>query len=1488
MNALNLSIGVPEEMERLGWVLVHFVWQGALVGILTWIGLALRKKSSAQSRYLFLCGALLSCLLFPCVTWTLLDKHTQHPLGVTTDRGLGSFDPHLATTPLITTTTGVVPFTPEVKKVSLFQDFSLEQIERSIKAALPSLVVVWSLGVIFLSLRLLHGWLQLRHLCASGIPVRDRIWVERLDELSQRLGIRRTVCLLESILIEVPAVIGWLRPVILVPATFLTGLPADQIEAILAHELAHIRRHDYFANLIQIAVETLLFYHPVVWWISRAIREERENCCDDLALGIVGDKAIYVTALASLEESRSLPMAITMSAAGGSLLQRIRRILGAEKRKDSSWLVVITILVVAAIVGSVFGETKQHAKAEKKPASAKVPMQVEIETRYLVVPQRGLEKLRLEKQVIDWLNVSAPIVDPRILALAGVYTDTEFQSVLHALSQQPGADLLSAPKVTVTSGRKASIEVHQPKNSYPAASQNQSGGTNQAASAFKPLIPRGPFEGVQLDAEPTVCVYQQAIDLRLCPQVTIHGNSIGVDTEITVYDGQTVVFEASTPGDEQKHLFVFVTVRLVDPTGAPLNKPAYTLNVTCVDQSGTPLAGASVKAEWPDHSTNLTTDSNGMASIALPATRPPYLSARVRKEGFVPKIINWTLKQPDSNLPSEYTLNMEKVQSIGGFVKNEDGQSVENAKVVLIIRGSSMGGEEEVHNDIWERRVTTDKEGKWHFDEAPSDLHSLSVTLEHPDYISNERIDPRPADDDFKQQKAVLIAHNGVPVDGTVTDEKGNPIEGVDVTYGEAGSETRSYPQAKTDSKGHYKFGGFSIKKSYLAPILTFTSNDHAPVMVELPSLTPSKPINVVMKTGKLLRVRFIDQQGNAIKKVTLDADTWKGHRPFKCLSFSSDTNGVVIWDHAPESPITYAVDTDGFQYQSPIFEPKDEVQTYQLNHPTVVTGRVIDAVTKKPITDYKLIPGRGYTGTSYDLSWDRGSATHLLTDTYRYIFDRPVQNRLSTPPVDGFHRILIEAPGYELGVSRPIRNDEETVSIDFELKPALTIPGTVTAADGSVVKNAQIIFVSHAVNAMTITGGIYKNDGRLEILTANDRGEYALPPEDENYPIAIIQPDAGYLTTSYNALKSAPNVRLLPWGQIHLTSADTNPVVPTTGDVKAFIGDQPKFDFRAGEPEKQADGTLLYRHLAKGPIWLGVRSGTYPGPQIHKGMVVNVENGETAEANWQVDKLESYEPGKKPMSDELLKKLIHQDKERVKDPRSTNSESKSPEAISANTPTHPVQDTNDSTLTAATNKTMAAQTPGKSGSETQEKLTPERVAALTAPVKVDPKERILVEISGVGKAELNTSSKEDVTMGHSDDFLYPKRFDPPQKLTSTNSPIVTPSFPKDFKNEKLGLKIQLHAERVGSVIALYGVVERTQFMGFIDNTTGELQGPVVDKHTGVILTTNTINQPMFQKDISSFYLTAIPGKSYEVPFFQGKNHTGKKAETHTIKVTLQ
>ena len=184
------------------------------------------------------------------------------------------------------------------------------------------------------------------------------------------------------------------------------------------------------------------------------------------------------------------------------------------------------------------------------------------------------------------------------------------------------------------------------------------------------------------------------------------------------------------------------------------------------------------------------------------------------------------------------------------------------------------------------------------------------------------------------------------------------------------------------------------------------------------------------------------------------------------------------------------------------------------------------------------------------------------------------------------------------------------------------------------------------------------------------------------------------------------------------------------------------------------------------------------------------------------------------------------------------------------------------------------------------DKLTPERVFELTAPNPLIQGKKVLVEISGVGYATLSSANKYEGEMRRCDNFIYPTRFDPPQKGVAPS--IITPSFPKDFRDEPIGLKIQLHAEHLGSLIALYGKVERTQFMGFIDCNYGEIGGPIFYKNNGDIVTFNRTNQPMFKKDISSFYLTALPGKSYEVPFFEGKNYRGREAEKHSIKVTLQ
>ncbi len=146
--------------------------------------------------------------------------------------------------------------------------------------------------------------------------------------LAKRLHIARPIRLLESSMVDVPTVIGWLRPVVLMPASALAGMAPQQLEAILAHELAHIRRHDYLVNLLQTLVETLLFYHPAVWWLSRRIRVERENCCDDLAVSLCGDPYAYARALADLEELRADSSRLVLAATGGSLLHRVRRLIG--------------------------------------------------------------------------------------------------------------------------------------------------------------------------------------------------------------------------------------------------------------------------------------------------------------------------------------------------------------------------------------------------------------------------------------------------------------------------------------------------------------------------------------------------------------------------------------------------------------------------------------------------------------------------------------------------------------------------------------------------------------------------------------------------------------------------------------------------------------------------------------------------------------------------------------------------------------------------------------------------------------------------------------------------------------------------------------------------------------------------------------------------------------------------------------------------------
>ncbi len=300
-------------VQRLGWVLIHFIWQGTGIALLLAVILRIFIRSSAHIRYLIIGSALLMCGVMPIATWSILASQSESfVLPVTV--------PHSVTALKIATSAPLdLIFNPNaviklpISAGTLWRD----NLSRMADMALPYVVCLWFGGVLILTLRMTLGWTFMRRLCRSGLPIQDSSCLERFRGLLDRMQVGVPVRLLESALVEVPTLIGWLRPVILVPASVFIGLTPGQLEAILAHELAHVRRYDYLVNLFQTLIETILFYHPAVWWISRRLREERENCCDDIALEVMQDRLVYASALAQLEVGRAMPL--TLMASGGSL-----------------------------------------------------------------------------------------------------------------------------------------------------------------------------------------------------------------------------------------------------------------------------------------------------------------------------------------------------------------------------------------------------------------------------------------------------------------------------------------------------------------------------------------------------------------------------------------------------------------------------------------------------------------------------------------------------------------------------------------------------------------------------------------------------------------------------------------------------------------------------------------------------------------------------------------------------------------------------------------------------------------------------------------------------------------------------------------------------------------------------------------------------------------------------------------------------------------
>jgi beta-lactamase regulating signal transducer with metallopeptidase domain len=361
MTGLNSWLS-PAVMEPIGWALIHSLWQCAALAALAALTMAFIRRPAV--RYLVGVGTLAVMLAAPVATFFILMKPAA-PVQV-----------------LRPVTASVLPAGPALS--APYPVAALAGADRAIGAIaeaprrfplpdiLPWLVVTWLCGVAVFSLRFAGGFLLLEHRRRTRSHTPGERVLALCRELQRQLGLDRAIQYLECGWVETPAVIGWLRPAVLLPVFALTGLSEEQVRAVIAHELAHIRRHDWFVNLFQVLVESLLFYHPAMWWLNRRIRVERELCCDEIAVSLTGSRLEYARALAQMAEWKNVSM-LAMAANRGPLSQRILHILGRPGAGPrvaglTGGALFLTAALAAAnlLFGIAYPIPAAHAKAEIK------------------------------------------------------------------------------------------------------------------------------------------------------------------------------------------------------------------------------------------------------------------------------------------------------------------------------------------------------------------------------------------------------------------------------------------------------------------------------------------------------------------------------------------------------------------------------------------------------------------------------------------------------------------------------------------------------------------------------------------------------------------------------------------------------------------------------------------------------------------------------------------------------------------------------------------------------------------------------------------------------------------------------------------------------------------------------------------------------------------------------------------------------------------
>ena len=374
------SLLTGQLIKALGNTLIHSLWQGVLLAIAGGLIIVFTKKLSAALRYnLLICAT----LLFACGTIITFIMQLQPLQSVSAIYTGGNAAVNL---PVTQNVAPLVNYAAKQSPADLLTGY--------LNAHCNTIVLIWFLIICIKSIKLAVGGYEVYHLKHSKIYAVSSYWDNRIAHLSAQLKIKQAVSLLESGIAKVPMVIGHLKPIILIPIGFINALSSDEVEAILVHELAHIRRRDYLVNLLQSFMEIVFFFNPAVIWISQLIKAERENCCDDIAIAHAGNKANYIQALLNCQEYQHTTPGLSMALATNksTLLNRVKRIV--NNHNQSLNIMEKTLLTTCLVTGGLFiaafsttdtikksGSKINQVKQQAISVDPKVVVKVKVDTK---------------------------------------------------------------------------------------------------------------------------------------------------------------------------------------------------------------------------------------------------------------------------------------------------------------------------------------------------------------------------------------------------------------------------------------------------------------------------------------------------------------------------------------------------------------------------------------------------------------------------------------------------------------------------------------------------------------------------------------------------------------------------------------------------------------------------------------------------------------------------------------------------------------------------------------------------------------------------------------------------------------------------------------------------------------------------------------------------------------------------------------------------